>query len=122
MRSWDSKAYEYKIVDSVPSPDVSELDEYVFVVRKRVGKCSHALICASLTCPSDKKTGEVIAFVDIKSPGLRDILRDVLKDIKTAGLETDRPAVLWPLTSLEASFANGSIRSSGICCTISFQS
>jgi hypothetical protein len=36
--SWDSKAYEYKIVDSPPPQDVSELDEFVFVVRKRIRK------------------------------------------------------------------------------------
>ncbi|KAL2008087.1 hypothetical protein VTN00DRAFT_8069 [Thermoascus crustaceus] len=51
---WDEKAYDYKIVDSIPTPDVSELDEYIFVVCKRV----------------DKKTGEAIVFVDIKSPAL----------------------------------------------------
>jgi hypothetical protein len=36
--SWDSKAYEYKIVDSPPPQDVSELDEFVFIVRKRIRK------------------------------------------------------------------------------------
>jgi hypothetical protein len=36
--SWDSKAYEYKIVDSPPPQDVSVLDEFVFVVRKRIRK------------------------------------------------------------------------------------
>ncbi|KAL2006946.1 hypothetical protein VTN00DRAFT_9614 [Thermoascus crustaceus] len=33
---WDEKAYDYKIVNSIPTPDVSELDEYIFVVRKHV--------------------------------------------------------------------------------------
>ncbi|GFG17794.1 hypothetical protein IFM61392_10224 [Aspergillus lentulus] len=75
--AWDSKAYEYKIVDSPPPQDVSELDEFVFVVRKRIQKHTH----------------DAIIYVDIKSPGLRDILRCVLKDVRTAGLEADKPAV-----------------------------
>lgn len=41
--SWSDKAYAYKIVDSQRSPDVSDLDEYVIVVRTRIGKCSVAL-------------------------------------------------------------------------------
>ncbi|KAJ8227486.1 hypothetical protein LV160_009067, partial [Aspergillus fumigatus] len=75
--AWDSKAYEYKIVDSPPPQDVSELDEFVFVVRKRIQKHTH----------------DAIIYVDIKSTGLRDILRCVLKDVRTAGLEADKPAV-----------------------------
>lgn len=43
---------------------------------------------------SDKQTSEVIAYVDIKSPGLRDILRVVLKDTRTAVLEANKPTVL----------------------------
>ncbi|KAH2754841.1 hypothetical protein KXV66_002272 [Aspergillus fumigatus] len=73
----DSKAYEYKIVDSPPPQDVSELDEFVFVVRKHIQKHTH----------------NAIIYVDIKSTGLRDILRCVLKDVRTAGLEADKPAV-----------------------------
>ncbi|EEH33168.2 MYB DNA-binding domain-containing protein [Paracoccidioides lutzii Pb01] len=56
---------------------VGELDEYAFIIRKRI----------------HKETGEPIVYVDIKSPGLRDIVRVVLKDIRTAGLEADKPAV-----------------------------
>ena len=38
LHSWDEKAYKYKIVEStVPSGEVEELDEYVFVVRVRIG-------------------------------------------------------------------------------------
>ena len=32
---WDSAKYEYKTVDSTPVPDIDELDEYIFVIRKR---------------------------------------------------------------------------------------
>ncbi|RHZ48391.1 hypothetical protein CDV55_100904 [Aspergillus turcosus] len=52
--AWDSKAYKYKIVDSPPPQDVSELDEFVFVVRKRIQKQTH----------------DAIIYVDIKSPVL----------------------------------------------------
>ncbi|KAH1353232.1 hypothetical protein KXX63_002251 [Aspergillus fumigatus] len=75
--AYDSKAYEYKIVDSPPPQDVSELDEFVFVVRRHIQKHTH----------------NAIIYVDIKSTGLRDILRCVLKDVRTAGLEADKPAV-----------------------------
>jgi hypothetical protein len=44
--------------------------------------------------PSDKETAEATAYVDIKSPGLRDILRAVLKDIRTVDVGADKPAVL----------------------------
>ncbi len=38
LRSWDEKAYKYKIMESIVSPgEVEELDEYVFVVRVRIG-------------------------------------------------------------------------------------
>jgi hypothetical protein len=58
-------------------------------------------------CP-EKQTHDVIIYVDIKSPGLRDILRCILKDIKSAGLEADKPAVR--LLMLYAGFlANSSI-------------
>uniref|UniRef100_A0A093VE36 Putative AAA family ATPase y4kL n=1 Tax=Talaromyces marneffei PM1 TaxID=1077442 RepID=A0A093VE36_TALMA len=74
---WDSAKYEYKVIHSAPVPDVDELDEYIFVIRKR----------------SHKQTKELIVYVDIKSLGLRDILKEVLKDIRTANLDADRPAI-----------------------------
>ena len=37
--SWDAKMYEYKITESSkPSDELTDLDQYVFVVRQRVGK------------------------------------------------------------------------------------
>jgi hypothetical protein len=37
--SWDAKDYKYKIVEpSKPKGEVAELDQYVFIVRKRLGK------------------------------------------------------------------------------------
>lgn len=37
MHSWDSKAYEYKVVDSPPTSVLTELDAYAYVVRTRIG-------------------------------------------------------------------------------------
>jgi hypothetical protein len=55
-RSWDSKAYEYKIVESPPPQDVSELDEFVFVVRKRIRKYGRSLqLFDCLTCVQKNK-------------------------------------------------------------------
>jgi hypothetical protein len=55
-RRWDSKTYEYKIVDSPPPQDVSELDEFVFVVRKRIRKYGRSLqLFDCLTCVQKNK-------------------------------------------------------------------
>jgi len=36
--SWDEKAYKYKIAEPAATGEVNELEQYVFVVRVRVGK------------------------------------------------------------------------------------
>jgi len=46
-----------------------------------------------LTSNTDKKTSEPTAYIDIKSKDLRDILRTVLRDIRAASLEGNKPAV-----------------------------
>ncbi len=39
LYSWDEKAYEYSIEESQKSVDeANELDQYVFVVRARIGE------------------------------------------------------------------------------------
>lgn len=38
IRRWDSTTSKYKIVSSVPTPELDELDENIFVVRRRIGK------------------------------------------------------------------------------------
>jgi hypothetical protein len=38
VHSWDGKTYKYKIIDSLPAPDISEMDEHIFIVRTRIGK------------------------------------------------------------------------------------
>lgn len=42
----------------------------------------------------DKKTLDPTYYVDIKSERLRNILRTVLRDIRTVNLNEDKPAVL----------------------------
>jgi hypothetical protein len=56
----------------------------------------------------EKQTHDAIIYVDIKSPVLRDILRCVLKDVRAAGLEADKPAV-WLLTLYVGFLTNTSI-------------
>ncbi|TPX22404.1 hypothetical protein DIZ76_014276 [Coccidioides immitis] len=72
--SWDKKTYNYKIVDSPPAQDVSELDEYVFIVHKQIYN----------------KTSVITTSINIKSSGLQGILRVILKDIRTADLGIDK--------------------------------
>ena len=40
-----------------------------------------------------------MSFIDIKSEGLRDILRDVLHDIKAISLMEDKPSVIETVLS-----------------------
>jgi hypothetical protein len=42
----------------------------------------------------DRKSEQVMPFVDVKSEGLRDILREVLHDIKAVCLMEDKPSVI----------------------------
>ena len=36
--SWNDKEFKYKVQDSPPDAEVNELDQYVFVVRVRIGE------------------------------------------------------------------------------------
>ena len=48
----------------------------------------------------DKKTLDLTYFIDLKSTGLRDILRTVLREIRIANLNDDKPSVWLPSFSL----------------------
>ncbi|KAI6709035.1 AAA family ATPase [Diplocarpon mali] len=75
---WDTKAYKYKIVESITLLDEeNELDRYIFVVRTRI----------------DRTTEKQTHHVDIKSEGLRDVLRSVLQDVKGICLRETKPSV-----------------------------
>jgi hypothetical protein len=41
----------------------------------------------------DRKTKDAISYVDIKSEELRDVLREVLKDVHGISLMVDKPIV-----------------------------
>ncbi|KAL2812908.1 P-loop containing nucleoside triphosphate hydrolase protein [Aspergillus cavernicola] len=75
---WDKDTSRYKIGEPVETS--SSLDDYAgyaFVVRERVEQYSK----------------EVTMYIDIKSEGLRDILRVVLHDIKAISLMEDKPSI-----------------------------
>ncbi|KAF2184285.1 hypothetical protein K469DRAFT_688770 [Zopfia rhizophila CBS 207.26] len=79
---WDEKAYKYKIAEPVaPTGEVNELELYVFVVRVRVVKLT------------DKTTKDTTSYIDIKSELLRDILKEILQDVRGISLSEDMPTV-----------------------------
>ena len=67
--SWDEKAYKYSIEESPKSVDeASELDQYVFVVRARIGqyiRSKRALYTHEDIL--DKKASASTIYIDIKS-------------------------------------------------------
>ncbi|KAJ5808882.1 ATPase AAA-type core [Penicillium riverlandense] len=78
VETWDKEACKYNIDEPTDTRnDLDDHDYYVFVVRQRV----------------DRKSEEVTAYIDIKSEGLRDILREVLHDIKAVSLMEDEPTI-----------------------------
>ncbi|KAI2735150.1 hypothetical protein DTO013E5_9491 [Penicillium roqueforti] len=78
METWDKEACKYKIVEPTEtSNDLDDYAEYAFVVRERV----------------DRTSKEIVSFIDIKSEGLRDSLRDVLHDIKAVSLMEIKPSI-----------------------------
>jgi hypothetical protein len=93
--SWDKEEYEYKIVESlIPLDEETEYDEYVFVVRARIGESPN--LCAKLsflTARPDKKDEKVTRYIDVKSVELRDVLRSVLKDVNGMCLRAEKPSV-----------------------------
>ncbi|KAI2734361.1 hypothetical protein DTO013E5_10039 [Penicillium roqueforti] len=80
FEKWASKS-QFKTV--METNDLDDYAEYAFVVRERV----------------DRTSEEVVPLVDIKSEGLRDILRDVLHDIKAVSLMEDKPSAIETVLS-----------------------
>ncbi|KAJ6001203.1 hypothetical protein N7481_001612 [Penicillium waksmanii] len=76
--SWDKEACKYKIAEPTESSGcLDDYAEYAFVVRERV----------------DRNSEEVTPYIDIKSKGLRDILRVVLHGVKAISLVEDKPSI-----------------------------
>ncbi|KAF7166805.1 hypothetical protein CNMCM6106_002503 [Aspergillus hiratsukae] len=77
LETWDKEACKYMIGDPVETSSLDNYAEYAFVVRERV----------------ERNSEEVTSYIDIKSDGLRDILRVVLHDIKAISLMEDKPSI-----------------------------
>ncbi|KAK2752220.1 hypothetical protein FQN54_008152 [Arachnomyces sp. PD_36] len=78
IETWDKDTSKYKIVESIETDDATnDLDKYLFVVREHI----------------DKRSKEVTSYIDVKSDPLREILRDVLRDVKAVSLMEDKPSI-----------------------------
>ncbi|RAK99860.1 uncharacterized protein BO80DRAFT_477336 [Aspergillus ibericus CBS 121593] len=78
LKNWDKEACKYKIAEPVETrSNLDDYAEYAFIVRKRI----------------ERNSEEVTSYIDIKSEGLRDILRVVLHDIKAISLMEDKPSI-----------------------------
>ncbi|KAJ6134492.1 hypothetical protein N7523_000814 [Penicillium sp. IBT 18751x] len=78
VETWDKEACKYKIAEPVETRSgLDDYAEYAFIVRERV----------------ERNSEEVTPYIDIKSAGLRDILRVVLHDIKAISLMEDKPSI-----------------------------
>jgi hypothetical protein len=83
------------IVDSAALPEaVTALDEYVFVVRARTGRSMKRWQYLGAEIENaDKQTFEQVFYIDIKSEGLRAVLRIVLRDVCGLSLREDKVTV-----------------------------
>jgi hypothetical protein len=101
---------EYKHVDEVYAPmppccimtdsiaesadsGSNKLDQYVFIVRDRIGESPIYQVSETANRIADKNTLDTASFVDIKSALLRDILREICKDIRNVSLADVTPSV-----------------------------
>ncbi|OCK73251.1 hypothetical protein K432DRAFT_313292, partial [Lepidopterella palustris CBS 459.81] len=74
---WDKANYKYIVVETPEPSEDDEYEEYLFIVRQQF----------------DKKNKSFITYLDMKSEELRDILRLLLKDVKSICLGEDKPTV-----------------------------
>jgi hypothetical protein len=98
LYSWDEKAYKYSIEESQKSVDkANELDQYVFVVRARIGQYIRSKR-APYTHEGilDKNAATNTIYIDIKSECLRDILRMALKGVHGISAKEDKPSASSP--------------------------
>ncbi|KAI9770678.1 MAG: hypothetical protein M1839_003062 [Geoglossum umbratile] len=77
--AWSNSAYKYIIAESqeCPTKEDDKWVEYIFVIRKKF----------------DKENKYCTEYVDVKSEGLQDILREILKDVNGVSLREDKPSV-----------------------------
>ncbi|KAK5046549.1 hypothetical protein LTR84_008352 [Exophiala bonariae] len=76
LEKWNEKEGKFKIVEWV-GLDLDKLDEFLFVVRER----------------TDKNTLEKTSYIDIKSPWIRDILREICGNIRGVSLADSKLSI-----------------------------
>lgn len=76
-RIWDSSRHQYVLKATAEDPDVGEYDQYVFQVRRRF----------------DWENKYLSTVLDIKSKALKEVLTDVMKDVKGVSFAEDTPVV-----------------------------
>jgi hypothetical protein len=102
LYSWDEKAYKYSIEESLKLVDeADELDQYVFVVRARIGQYTRSKR-APWTHEDilDKKAATNTVYIDIKSEWLRDVLSLVLKGVHGISAKEDKPSASSPTLTI----------------------
>jgi hypothetical protein len=80
------------VVESADSGG-DRLDQYVFVVRNKTGRFRISWVFLIADLAIDRFTQKTTSHVDIKSTWLRDILRDVCRDIRGVSLASSMPSV-----------------------------
>ncbi|RAL09439.1 ATP-binding protein, partial [Aspergillus homomorphus CBS 101889] len=76
LHRWDKDTSKYKVVESI-EPEVDDFSGYVFVVREHI----------------DSKSKKSTTYIDVKSEILRDILREVLENVKTVSVMEAKPSI-----------------------------
>jgi len=88
---WNEKEGKFKIVEPVGS-DLDQLDKFLFVVRERTGKPSF-FDTQPTDRFADKNTPERTSYIDIKSPWIRDTLRETCENVRGVSLADSKPSV-----------------------------
>ncbi|KAL2783988.1 P-loop containing nucleoside triphosphate hydrolase protein [Aspergillus keveii] len=77
LETWDKDISKYKIVESIEPEVDDEFSEYAFVVREHI----------------DPKSKDSTTYVDVKSETLRDIVREVLGNVKAVSVMEPKPSI-----------------------------
>ena len=74
---------------------MDELDQYVFVIHMQISEFVDFIqSSAHNNGIADKDTNELTFYIDVKSEGLRNILREIMQNIKKVSLRENKPSVL----------------------------